>query len=63
MHENFGEVKNIKKKNTTSDDELIGLLSKPINNYLKGKTLRVNLSPKNIELLINASMNFVSNNT
>ncbi len=44
-----------KKKNTTSDDELIGLLSKPINHYLKGKTLRVNLSPKNIELLINAS--------
>ena len=44
-----------KKKNPTSDDELIGLLSKPINNYLKGKTLRVNLSPKNIELLINAS--------
>lgn len=44
-----------RKKNTTSDDELMGLISTPVQNFLNKKTLRVNLQTDKVNLLIRAS--------
>jgi hypothetical protein len=43
------------KKYTTSDDELMGMISTPVQNFINNKTLRINLQTDKIDLLIRAS--------